>query len=251
LLVLVVGGGLAWNAAVNSILGSLAASSLPAKGEAASNGTVSPDSDQGVSNANHPPNRGTPSPSLDSNAGGDQSGQGNSGVNPSRSSSSTVEGGATVNEGGASAFDGGASTTGQPGSPGSNGSPGGASSSVANASSGTASAQPDKANSDALAYTPNISEEKAQKVQQEITAKDKALVTSVLLKKLSPSDVSLFMKLASGGMTVEEKKEAKKILLNKLTEEEYNELIAIAAKYGLSQGKSYAESKKQDLSAKP
>jgi len=88
-------------------------------------------------------------------------------------------------------------------------------------------------------------------VQDEISAKDKALVTSVLLKKLSPSDISLFMKLAGGGMTVEEKREAKKILLNKLTEEEYNELVAIAAKYGLSQGKSYAESKKQDLSARP
>ena len=78
-----------------------------------------------------------------------------------------------------------------------------------------------------------------------MTTKEKAQVTSVLLKKLSPNDIATFMKMAGDGLTVEEKREAKKVFLQKLTEEEYNQLIAIAAKYGLSQGKSYQESQKE------
>jgi hypothetical protein len=72
-------------------------------------------------------------------------------------------------------------------------------------------------------------------------------ITSVLLKKLSASDIQLFMKMAGNGMSLEEKKEAKQLILHKLSEEEYNQLIAIAAKYGLSQGKSYSESLKENL----
>jgi hypothetical protein len=94
-------------------------------------------------------------------------------------------------------------------------------------------------------YSGNISPEKAKNVQQSMTTKEKAQVTSVLLKKLSPSDIAMFMKMAGDGLTVEEKREAKKVFLQKLTEEEYNQLIAIAAKYGLSQGKSYQESQKE------
>jgi len=71
---------------------------------------------------------------------------------------------------------------------------------------------------------------------------------AVMLKRLSPSDIKTLQQLASGGLTVEKKKEAKELILQKLTEDEYNELIAIAKKYGLSQGKSYEESLKEDLS---
>ncbi|GIP35126.1 hypothetical protein [Paenibacillus sp. J2TS4] len=91
----------------------------------------------------------------------------------------------------------------------------------------------------------SISQEKAAQAQEQITIKDKTKVTSVLLKRLNSSDIKTVMELASGGMSVEEKREAKKIILEKLTEEEYNELIAIAAKLGLSQGKSYEDSQKQ------
>lgn len=93
-------------------------------------------------------------------------------------------------------------------------------------------------------YDGNISPEKAQKVQASITMQEKALLTSVLLKKLSASDISMLMKAASQGVTVEEKRELKKLFLQKLTEDEYNELIAIAAKYGLSQGRDYKETQK-------
>lgn len=93
-------------------------------------------------------------------------------------------------------------------------------------------------------YDPSISAEQAKKVQESITAKEKARVSSILLKKLSASDISTFMNLSKGGLTNEEKEEAKKIVMQKLSEDEYNELIAIAAKYGLSQGKSYKETSK-------
>lgn len=98
---------------------------------------------------------------------------------------------------------------------------------------------------DGPAYSAAISSDKAEQVQEEVTAQEKAFVMTTILKKFSPEEMNLFMRLASGGLSVEEKKEAKKIFLQKLSEEEYNKLIAIASKYGLSQGKSYQDSLKQ------
>ena len=54
-----------------------------------------------------------------------------------------------------------------------------------------------------------------------------------------------FASLSSKGVSASKKKEAKKVFLEKLTEKEYDQLIAIAAKLGLSQGKSYEESTKR------
>jgi cytoskeletal protein RodZ len=90
-------------------------------------------------------------------------------------------------------------------------------------------------------YEAQITTEKAKEVQDEITLKEKASVTSVLLKKLSASDLQLFAKMAGNGLSVDEKKKAKDIILQKLSEDEYNQLIGIAAKYGLSQGKKFAD----------
>ncbi|WP_010276905.1 hypothetical protein [Paenibacillus senegalensis] len=98
-------------------------------------------------------------------------------------------------------------------------------------------------------YEPTISIEKAEQAQEEISLKDKAKVTSVLLKRLSSSDIKQLKSLASGGLSVEDKRQAKKIILDRLSEEEYNELIAIAAKLGLSQGKTY-NSSQEELSSK-
>jgi len=97
-------------------------------------------------------------------------------------------------------------------------------------------------------YNPEISVEKAEEVKESISFSEKTKVMAVMLKRLSPSDIKTLQQLASGGLTVEKKKEAKELILQKLTEDEYNELIAIAKKYGLSQGKSYEESLKEDLS---
>src|SRR5690606_12640809 len=86
-------------------------------------------------------------------------------------------------------------------------------------------------------YTAEISTDKAKEVQDNITVSEKAKVVTTLMGSLSASDISTLQKLASGGLSVEEKKQAKEIMLEKLSEDQYNELIAIAAKHGLSQGK--------------
>jgi hypothetical protein len=93
-----------------------------------------------------------------------------------------------------------------------------------------------------LSYSAEISTEKAEKVQESITLSEKAKLTRVILANFGAEELNLFMQLAQGGLTVEEKREAKKLFLEKLTPEEYDELISIAAKYGLSRGKTYEES---------
>lgn len=90
-------------------------------------------------------------------------------------------------------------------------------------------------------YAAEVSVDKAKDVQDKITVGEKAKVTSTLLKELSMSDIKQLQELASGGLSLEEKKEARSLILERLTEEQYDELIEIAKKYGLSQGKSYAE----------
>lgn len=115
-------------------------------------------------------------------------------------------------------------------------------------SAGPAAPSPGSGNNgkkEGFAYSAEISSDKAEQVQEEVTAQEKAFVMTTILKKFSPEEMNLFMRLASGGLSLEEKKEAKKIFLRKLTEEEYNRLIAIASKYGLSQGKSYRDSLKE------
>jgi hypothetical protein len=96
-------------------------------------------------------------------------------------------------------------------------------------------------------YEAQITTEKAKEVQDAITLKEKASVTSVILKKLSASDLQLFAKMAGNGLSVDEKKKAKDIILQKLSEDEYNQLIGIAAKYGLSQGKKYADTQPKTI----
>jgi hypothetical protein len=98
---------------------------------------------------------------------------------------------------------------------------------------------------DGFTYSAEVSTDKAQKVQDSITLSEKAQLTTILLKKLSSDEISLFLKMAGSGLSVEEKKAAKEKILKKLTEDEYNQLIGIAAKYGLSQGKNYKESLKE------
>jgi hypothetical protein len=115
----------------------------------------------------------------------------------------------------------------------------GGSSSTGNAA-GTTS--PETTSEADLSYSAEITPEKAEKVREAITLSEKAKLARVILTKFGPDELSLFIQLAQGGLTVEEKKKAKKLFLEKLTAEEYDELIAIAAKYGLSQGKSYEES---------
>lgn len=92
-------------------------------------------------------------------------------------------------------------------------------------------------------YNPEVSVDKAKEIQETATVSEKAKVTSILLSKLSLDDMKTLQQLASGGLSVDKKKEARTLLLEKLSEDEYNELIAIAKKYGVSQGRSYDEVK--------
>ena len=94
-------------------------------------------------------------------------------------------------------------------------------------------------------YTAEISTDKAKDVQEKITVSEKAQLASVFLKQLSVDDIKALQELASGGLGVDEKKEARSLILEKLTPEQYDELIQSAKKYGMSQGKSYEEVSKE------
>lgn len=75
-----------------------------------------------------------------------------------------------------------------------------------------------------------------------VTFEDKLKIGSVLMKHWSPVELKSFKKMLSSGLTIQEKRQIKKQALSELSEEEYNAVILIARKYGLSQGKSYKQS---------
>lgn len=91
-------------------------------------------------------------------------------------------------------------------------------------------------------YKAEISEGKAKQVQDQISLAEQVKITTVLLKKLDGNDLKQLQNMFNKGVSLEEKRKAKEMILEKLSEEEYDELIAIASKYGLSKGKSYEES---------
>ncbi|MEC0249440.1 hypothetical protein P4H65_27035, partial [Paenibacillus chitinolyticus] len=87
-----------------------------------------------------------------------------------------------------------------------------------------------------------IPADRAERLSGEISWSERMKITSVLLKRLQASDIKQLSLLMKNGVSREEKKKAKAIIMAKLSESEYNELIAIAGKYGLSKGKSYQQS---------
>jgi hypothetical protein len=93
--------------------------------------------------------------------------------------------------------------------------------------------------------TGTVTKEQANKVRDNLTVSDKATVVSVLIKSLSLSDLKTLQMMASGGLTVEEKREAKQLLLGKLSSDKYNELSALAKKYGISRGNNYNKAKQE------
>lgn len=94
----------------------------------------------------------------------------------------------------------------------------------------------DKSSTSTEGYTAQVSPDKAQQIQENVTVKEKADVASIVLGQLSVSDIKRLQELASGGLTIDEKREARSIVLGKVSEEEYNELSQIAKKYGVSRG---------------
>lgn len=109
--------------------------------------------------------------------------------------------------------------------------------------SGSPTNNPDDVSSHS--YSAEVSVDKAATVKDEITFSEKTKLMTIMLKRLNADDIKTLSDLAGGGLSVEKKKEAKKIILEKLSEKEYDELIKIAQKYGLSQGKSYGDSKQE------
>lgn len=99
-------------------------------------------------------------------------------------------------------------------------------------------------------YSSEVSVEKAKAIKENVTVSEKADVASILMGNLSLSDLKLFQQLASGGMTVDEKRQARKVLLDKLTPKEYEKLSKIAKKYGISRGLTYEEAQKEENSGK-
>ncbi|MBU7315548.1 hypothetical protein [Paenibacillus oleatilyticus] len=91
-------------------------------------------------------------------------------------------------------------------------------------------------------YKAEISAGKAKEVQDQISLAEQVKITTVLLKKLDGNNLKQLQNMFDKGVSLEEKRKAKAMILEKLSEEEYDELIAIASKYGLSKGKSYEES---------
>ncbi|ULO08634.1 hypothetical protein H1230_07505 [Paenibacillus sp. 19GGS1-52] len=87
-------------------------------------------------------------------------------------------------------------------------------------------------------YAAQVSTDKAQEIKKNVTVKEKADVATIVMGQLSVSDIKRLQELASGGLSIDEKREARSIILGKVTEAQYNELSQIAKKYGVSQGKT-------------
>ncbi len=96
------------------------------------------------------------------------------------------------------------------------------------------------------AYKAEVSTERAKEIEENASVSEKAIVASMLMKNLSAADIKHLKNLASGGLNLEEKKAARSLILEKLSETEYNKLIRIAQKFGVSQGKSYSEVMKEE-----
>jgi len=109
----------------------------------------------------------------------------------------------------------------------------------------------DKGNSSANLgeYSSEVSADKAKAIKENVTVSEKADVASILMGNLSLSDLKLFQQLASGGMSVDEKRQARKVLLDKLTPKEYEKLSNIAKKYGISRGLTYEEAQKEEANS--
>jgi len=206
LIILVVGGLFAANYAVDKVLNSMVGMSIDDLLEEDDNAVVEKNSVESVS----------PDTSVSQNAGNDSSEQ--TGGTEQSGGNSNAEG----QDSNSTATD--------------------SNNNQALAEKPTATTKPEGDKSDS-GYSASISTDKAKEVQENITVAEKAKVVTTLMGSLSASDISTLQKLASGGLSVEEKKEAKAIMLEKLTEDQYNELIAIAAKHGMSQGKTYSETK--------
>ncbi|GGF98481.1 hypothetical protein [Paenibacillus abyssi] len=97
-------------------------------------------------------------------------------------------------------------------------------------------------------YNPELTPEEAKRAKERVTLEEKLRLASVFLRHWSGEELKQFQSSLQDGLSLEEKRELKRKMLSRLDEEEYNELIAIAQKYGWSQGKEYEESLREQSS---
>jgi hypothetical protein len=90
-------------------------------------------------------------------------------------------------------------------------------------------------------YQADVTTERSETVENAITVDEKILITSIMLNQFNAEELQWFRKLAAGGLSTDEKKEMRALFFKKLTPEQYDRLIEIAKKYGVSQGKKHAE----------
>lgn len=70
-----------------------------------------------------------------------------------------------------------------------------------------------------------------QSVKDEVTSADKVVAASMVMKKLSASDISTLQGMLSGGLSAEEKEKAKDIAYSRFTEEEIAKIKELYHKY--------------------
>jgi len=76
-----------------------------------------------------------------------------------------------------------------------------------------------------------ISQDKLNQIQKNITFKDKYDVIKLVLSRLSSADIAELRKLAEGGVTAEEKGRIKQIIFSKFSAQEVSYLRAVYNKY--------------------
>lgn len=91
--------------------------------------------------------------------------------------------------------------------------------------------QPTKKDTADNAEKNTISDQKIKEVKDNVETADKMKAASLVLKRLSASDISALLKMAEGGVSQEEKKKAVELVYEKFTEDEIKEIKAMYAKY--------------------
>lgn len=76
-----------------------------------------------------------------------------------------------------------------------------------------------------------IPEDKIKDIKDSVDPADKVRAASLILKRLTPSEISMLMKMAEGGLSQEEKKKAIALVYEKFNEEEIKEIKKMYGKY--------------------
>jgi hypothetical protein len=110
--------------------------------------------------------------------------------------------------------------------------------------------QNDRTKDNSSLPTGTVTKKRVKQVQESLTTVDKAKIISIMSKSLTRKNSEILWDMSKGGLSIEEKKEAKELLLEMLSSDDYNALSTLAKKYGISKGKTYDEAK-QELKLQP